>query len=145
MLFRSLAIAVPTIVDAQDARIRAEQVTVVGDNGADRVKLGVGPGVNAEVDVFDADGLRRASLNTGGFRFGNDPESAGFNAFGPDGATQVVRLGIGRGPLGDQPLFNTLILSDLQGKPRITMRVEEDGTPSMRLLDAAGNVTWNAP
>jgi hypothetical protein len=76
---------------------------------------------------------------------GNDPDSAGFNAFAPDGVAQVVRLGIGRGPLGDLPLFNILFLADLEGNQRVVLRVEEDGTPSIRLLDSAGNVTWSAP
>src|SRR5688572_13028944 len=52
----ALALALPAIVGAQEARIRAEQFTVVGDNGADRIRLQTGPGVGAYVRVLDANG-----------------------------------------------------------------------------------------
>ena len=137
-------LAVPAVVGAQEARIRAEQLTIVGDNGADRINLITRPGVNSEVQVADTNGIRRASFNTGGFTFGNDPDAAGFNIWAPNGATSVMRLGMGRGPAGDQPLTTRLSLSDQQGQPRILLLLAEDGTPSIRMLDASGTVTWDA-
>ena len=73
--------AVHVLHDVDFTVYPGEVTALVGDNGAERVKLAVGPGVNAEVDVLDADALRRASINSGGHRLGNDPDSAGFNAF----------------------------------------------------------------
>ena len=40
---------VPAVVAGQDGRLRAERVTVVGDNGADRIDLANGPGLNTAV------------------------------------------------------------------------------------------------
>jgi hypothetical protein len=37
-----------------------------------------------------------------------------------------------------------LFLTDQQGQMRIRLIVDENGTPSMEMLDAAGNVTWQA-
>ena len=136
-------VAVPAVVGAQEARIRAEQFTVVGDNGADGVRLGTGPGLNSDVRVLDTNGVLRAAFNTGGILAGNDPDGAGFNVYAPDGTT-VLRLGMGHGPRGDQPLANVLTLWDWQGQPRIVLRLDENGTPSIRMLDAGGNVTWEA-
>jgi len=35
----ALTVALPAAVEAQEARVRAEQFTLVGDNGVDRVRL----------------------------------------------------------------------------------------------------------
>jgi hypothetical protein len=138
------SLALPRLADAQDARIRAEQVTVVGDNGVDRVDLATGPGVNVAVQVMDANGARRAGFNTGGLLAGNDPDGSGFNVWAADGTTPLVRLGTGRGPTGAGPLRNLLFLTDWEGHIRIRLSVDENGTPSMEMLDANGNVTWRA-
>jgi len=39
----------------------------------------------------------------------------------------------------------TLTLNDQSGHPRARILVADDGTPSISLLDANGNVTWSAP
>ena len=75
---------------------------------------------------------------------GNDPDNAGFNVLAADGTTQLVRLGTSHGARGDQPLSNILLLYDWQGQPRVALRVREDGTASIQMLDASGNVTWEA-
>ena len=138
------SLALPGFVAAQDARIRAERVTVVGDNGAERIDLVNGPGVNSAVQVNDANGMRRAGFNTGGLLAGNDPDGSGFNVWAADGTTPMVRLGTGRGPSGTGPLRNVLFLTDQQGQMRIRLIVDENGTPSIEMLDANGNVTWSA-
>jgi flagellar biosynthesis protein FlhG len=40
---------------------------------------------------------------------------------------------------------SAMSLRDPEGQIRVSARVEADGTPSIRLLDAEGNVTWSAP
>jgi hypothetical protein len=137
-------LAMPALVAAQDARIRAERVTVVGDNGVDRIDLATGPGLNVAVQVNDSNGARRAGFNTGGLLAGNDPDGSGFNVWAADGSTPMVRLGTGRGPSGTGPLRNLLYLTDWQGQIRIRLMVDENGTPSMEMLDAEGTITWSA-
>lgn len=137
-------LAVPTVVGAQEARIRAEQFTIVGDNGADRIRLVTQPGMNAGVQVADTNGVRRASFNTGRGLVGDAPEAAGLTVWAADGTTPLASLRTGRGPSGDGQLRNNLVLSDWQGQARVVLAVWEDGTPSIRMLDASGNVTWEA-
>ena len=60
------AVVLPGLVGAQEARIRAEQVTIVGDTGAERIRLETGPGVRSSTTVLDANGHRRVELATGG-------------------------------------------------------------------------------
>jgi hypothetical protein len=138
------SLARPGLVDAQDPRLRAERVTIVGGNGAERIDLANGPGLNSAVQVNDANGVRRAGFNNGGLLSGNDPDGSGFNVWAADGTTPLVRLGTGRGPTGTGPLRNLLFLTDWQGQIRIRLSVDENGTPTMEMLDANGNVTWQA-
>jgi hypothetical protein len=138
------SLARPGLVDAQDTRIRAERVTVVGGNGAERIDLANGPGLNSAVQVNDSNGVRRAGFNNGGLLSGNDPDGSGFNVWAADGTTPMVRLGTGRGPTGTGPLRNLLFLTDWQGQIRIRLSVDENGTPTMEMLDANGNVAWQA-
>jgi hypothetical protein len=138
------AVMLPALVAAQDPRLRAERVTVVGDNGAERIDLANGPGLNSAVQVNDSNGVRRAGFNNGGLLSGNDPDGSGFNVWAADGTTPLVRLGTGRGPSGNGPLRNVLFLTDQQGQMRIRLIVDENGLPSIEMLDATGNVTWRA-
>src|SRR3954462_8484640 len=59
-------LVLPAVVGAQDARLRAERFTVVGDHGADRVRLQTGPGIAARLQGSDAEGTARATIGTGG-------------------------------------------------------------------------------
>ena len=34
-------------------------------------------------------------------------------------------------------------LNDMQGRPRIVMKVASDGTPSLQMFDSTGNVVGN--
>jgi hypothetical protein len=170
----TLAVALPVAVDAQAARIRAEQVTVVGDTNVERIRLTAGPGVGAYLQVLDPDGGARVGVNTGGpallggtqLEASNvavlDPNGtvrAGIGVGGPQGidreasgvfvwdsaGTLAGFLGRGRGPLGDLPLANALVLNDLLGRARVVLLVPADGAPSIQLLDTTGRVTWSAP
>jgi hypothetical protein len=52
---------------------------------------------------------------------------------------------MGHGPLGNQPLATSMFLADQDGHRRILLSVDQNGTPSIKLLDAQGHVTWSAP
>jgi hypothetical protein len=139
-----VTLAAPAIADAQDARIRVERLVVVDDNGADRVLLRTVPGMSACVAVLAPDGTTsRVSMNTGAGRttVGTVAEAAGLELYLLDG-TRVGRLGT-HNPELDVGVVS-LFLSDSQGRKRIVLVVADDGTPSIQLLDANGNVTWSA-
>jgi hypothetical protein len=138
----AVTLAIPAAVGAQEARIRAEQFATIGDNGADRIHLGTGPGGRASVQVLAADGSTpRVTLATGGSlaEGGTNPRGAGIDVFALDG-TQVVRLGT----TGPNTLGVQLRLRDQAGRDRVQVSVAEDGTPAIELLDADGYVTWSA-
>jgi hypothetical protein len=139
-----ITLALPAVVDAQANRIQAERVAVVGTNGADRVDLGTGPGAVAAVTVRNAEGRERASMATGGRADlgGVLPDAAGFNLLASDG-TPIGRLGT-RGTGNTYEPGVNLLLSDMQGRARVVLTVAPDGTPSIVMQDAAGNVTWSA-
>lgn len=140
----AMLLALPAVVEAQATRIQAERVTVIGPNGAERVVLGTGPGAVAAVSVRNAEGQPRATVATGGpaDHGGLLPDAAGFNLFANDG-TAIGRLGT-RGTLDTVEPGVVLRLSDMQGHARLEITVGSDGTPSIQMLDAAGNVTWRA-
>jgi len=140
-----LVVALPAVVQAQASSIRAEQFTVIDPDGAERIRLQTGPGIGAGLGVLDAEHRVRLSARTGGpvAVGGMLADVAGFAVLNPDGTPAAV-LGAGRGSQGNLPLTNNLVLFDLQGRPRVALLVAADGTPSMQLLDANGNVTWRA-
>jgi hypothetical protein len=146
----------PLVVQAQrlQATLMAESVTaqamrVVGDDsgvaGSDRIQLatqwdGAGPNVR----LLGPDGhTRRVVISAGGIDV-SDPDGAGMNVYNQNGVV-VGRFGQGRGPLGTQPLRNLLFLSDQNGRQRILLAVDASGNPTIRLMDAFGNVIWSAP
>jgi hypothetical protein len=139
-----MTLALPAAVDAQATRIQAERVAVVGPNGAERVALTTGPEAHASVSVLNAEGRPRATLATGGSsnQGGVLPDAAGFNLFANDG-TAIGRLGT-RSAAGTHEPGGVLMLADMQGRARVVLTVGPDGTPSMQMLDATGNVTWQA-
>ncbi|GLK42333.1 MULTISPECIES: hypothetical protein [Novosphingobium] len=53
------------------------------------------------------------------------------------GFESARRIWLGRDATGEA----SLVLSDAEGRPRLTLGVGADGTPGVRLLDPAGNVT----
>lgn len=137
----AVGVVVPPLVDAQAARIRAEQFTLVDAAGVDRVSLQTGPGESARLAVMNPDGAMRAIVATGG-RAGAFSDAVGFTLHDAQGVT----LGrFGSGNPRDEGAVANLRLSDRQGRDRVVVAVLDDETPSIRLLDGAGNVTWSAP
>lgn len=146
----------PAVLQAQKlaATLKAQSVTaefmrIVGvdtlDTGADRIRLGTQwSGDGADIQLLAPDGqTNRVVISSGGISV-PDPDGSGMNIYNQSGVP-VARLGMGRGPLGNQPLTNLLFLADQDGHRRILLSVDQSGTPSIKLLDAQGNVTWHAP
>jgi hypothetical protein len=146
----------PVAVEAQRlaARLRADSVTaefmrVVGADtvsaGQDRIQLATQwAGQGADIRLLGPDGqTRRVVISSGGIDV-PDADGAGMNVYNQNGVT-VARLGMGHGPLGNQPLTNLLFLSDQDGRRRILLSVDASGAPSIKLLDAQGKVTWSTP
>src|SRR5947209_1229784 len=139
----ALGWAVPALVEAQEARLRAESLTVVGA-GTDRVRLGTKwDGRASDFTLLAPDGTERLIIGAGGIAV-DDPAGSGLNVVAEDG-TQVARFGTGHGPLGNLPLTTQLFLNDQSGRTRIRLSVAEDGTPTMLIYDADGAVVWSAP
>ena len=149
-------LARPLAVQAQrlEASLMADSVTaqfirVVGADsrvaGSDRIQLatqwdGAGPNVR----LLGPDGqTRRVVISAGGIDV-SDPDGSGMNVYNQNGVV-VGRFGQGRGPLGNQPLRNLLFLSDQNGRQRILLAVDANGNPTIRLMDALGNIIWSAP
>jgi hypothetical protein len=66
------------------------------------------------------------------------------NAFFAERARPTRRLVLGRG-IGKDKGDNSVMpgLNDMQGRPRIVMKVAPDGAPSLQMFDSAGNVVGN--
>ncbi len=136
-------VVLPPLVSAQEARIRAEALTIVGA-GSDRAQFVTQwDGRGSELYYLDPDGTRRLAMGVGGID-ASDPDGSGISVFAQDG-TAVARFGMGRGPLGNLPLSTSLILWDQQGQTRVRISVADDGTPVMQLFEADGTVRWSAP
>lgn len=123
---------------AQDRLVAAEEVVVVDANGTPRLVLHSGPGIGAGVDLLATDGTRRLLLQTGGIR-GASPDGVSLNIHRSDGS-RVIRFGIEQEHLGGR-----LILEDEQGRARLALAIEPDGSPSITMWDADGGVSWSAP
>lgn len=148
--------AQPAVLRPQQlaATLKAESVTaefmrIVGANtlgtGADRIQMATQwGGEGADIRLLAPDGqTNRVVISSGGINV-PDPDGAGMNVYNQSGVV-VARLGMGRGPQGNQPLANLLFLTDQDGHRRILLSVDQNGTPSIKLLDAQGNVTWKTP
>jgi hypothetical protein len=66
------------------------------------------------------------------------------NAFFAEVGRPTTRLVLGRG-IGKDKGDNSVMLglNDMQGRPRIVMKVASDGTPSLQMFDSTGNVVGN--
>ena len=139
----ALSAVVPNLVEAQEARLRAESVTVVGA-GTDRIRLATKwDGQASDFTLLAPDGTERLIIGAGGIAV-HDPAGSGINVTAEDG-TQVARFGTGHGPLGNLPLTTQMFLNDQSGQTRIRLSVAQDGTPAMLMYDVAGAVIWSAP
>src|SRR5919198_6380053 len=136
------ALARPVVLEAQKlaATLGAESVTaefmrIVGVNAlgndadADRIRLGTQwGGQGADIQLLGPDGqTSRVVVSSGGISV-PDPDGSGMNIYNQSGVP-VARLGMGRGPLGNQPLTNLLFLADQDGHRRILLSVDQYGTP----------------
>jgi hypothetical protein len=149
-------LARPAVLEAQHlaatlnaGSVTAEFMRIVGSDflgtGVDRILMGTQwDGQGADIDLLAPDGqTRRLVLSSGGIDV-PDPDGSGMNVYNQNGVV-VARLGMGHGPQGNQPLTNLLFLADQDGHRRILLSVDRFGTPSIKLLDAQGNVTWHVP
>jgi hypothetical protein len=149
-------LAKPIVLEAQKlaATVMAQSVTaefirIVGADtlgiDVDRIRLGTQwDGQGADIQLLAPDGhTNRVVISSGGINV-PDPDGSGMNIYNQSGIP-VARLGMGRGPQGNQPLTNLLFLADQNGRRRIVLSVDQYGTPSIKLLDAQGNITWSAP
>lgn len=135
----AFSLLLPPLVDAQSAQVRADHLVINSESGADRVLLKGSPGpAEGAVQLIDINGKPRIGVEMGG------PDGTIPNAFGfhlrTDSGTVIGNLGVINDVAGV-----ALSLTDQQGHQRINLQVDNDGTPTMQLLDAAGNVTWSAP
>jgi hypothetical protein len=137
-----LTLVLPSAVLAQEAMLHADQSIGVGPGGTNRIQMSMGQGINASVAVLGTDGRSRALMGAGG-PTGNEPETADFVLWAQDG-TRIARLGTRNTPTSHAAGVD-LALADSAGHIRIDMVVDENGTPSIQMFDADGNVTWSAP
>jgi hypothetical protein len=73
-----------------------------------------------------------------------EEQKAKINAFLAEHGRPTTRLVLGRG-MGKDSGDNSVMLglNDMQGRPRIVMKVASDGTPSLQMFDSTGNVVGN--
>jgi hypothetical protein len=142
----AISIALPSLAQADDSRIRADMWNLVGGDDHDRVRLTTGPAGASAVSVLGPDGAIRTQMAIGGqpsVVAGGDagqlPVAAGFNLNAP-GGTRIGRLGTAGGGRVYEGV--NLYLNDAQGHVRIRLLVDETGAPSIEFYDADGNVTW---
>src|SRR5690242_19873064 len=95
----AFSLTVPTMVEAQQARMQAESVSVVGGNGLEQVVLQSYPTGGGTVQILSAEGKARVQAGTGGATPGGpragqpNPAAAGLTVRAVDGDTLVARLG----------------------------------------------------
>jgi hypothetical protein len=116
----------------------ADDLTI-GPNDGPHINLAVAqPGAVPQVNVFGSNGHRRVTLAAGGPVGQPDPTSAGLNILARDGS-EIARVGTA-GTTGAE-----IHLRDRGGQNRVLISLDDDGNPSIQLLDAGGNVIWSAP
>jgi len=137
----AFSLVAPSLVAAQENRIRADSFTVQDASGADRVRMQQGPGELATVQIVGLNGQNRLGLVYGG-PTGENPASVGVRFYNPEHLSRGF-LGVLDTPPTNQDAI--LQLQDDQGRIRLLLAVSPEGEPSIRMLDADGNVTWSAP
>src|SRR5579871_3727242 len=90
----AFSLVVPGMVEAQQARIQAEALGVVGANGVEQVSLHAKPG-GGTLELLDPNGALRVQAAVGGAPPGAppNPDAAGLTVYQPDGQNTVARLG----------------------------------------------------
>ncbi|MBI2911920.1 MAG: hypothetical protein HYY05_07235 [Chloroflexi bacterium] len=133
----------PAAVSAQEERIRAQEFLLVGSGGANLARLfeGTDPQSGSSGAVFRLfqEGRPRATLAYGQ----RSPEAGGLFLNDRDGKPRIalaLATGPEQGSVGDLTRIGVL---DRNGRVRIALGVDRDGSPFLVLLDSAGSVTWN--
>jgi hypothetical protein len=73
-----------------------------------------------------------------------EQQKAKMQAFFAEHGSPTTRLVLGRGMGKDNGDKSVMLgLNDVQGRPRIVMKVASDGTPSLEMFDSTGNVVGN--
>lgn len=140
----------PAVAEAEGNRIRAEEIVVADERGVSRLAMGPGAGAIARYAVFTGD-EPRIVLGTGGPAAlgGTQPLNAELRVIYAGRPGQDI-IAAGR------PQPAVLVGTQANGLPhirifdrelhdRVVLAVDDDGNPSIRLLDADGNVIWQAP
>jgi hypothetical protein len=128
-------VVLPAVAGAQGTSLQADRLTIVGADGRPRALAQVTAEDTGQIQVFRKDGSVAVGIRSGS-GMPVDPANANLNVIYPAG-TNAASLGI----LGTAGLR----IRDQAGNVRIVAVLDEAGDPSIQLLDAAGNVIWNAP
>lgn len=138
----AVQVAVPPMVSAQGADVRAERFILVGSDGSNRAvlrELTSPTGTPGASLALLQEGQVRAQVAYGG----RGPEGAAVNLGDMDGRRRInlaVATGLETGTLGD---LTRIAVLDRRGKARLAMGVDRDGSPFIVLLDGAGSPTWS--
>ncbi len=118
-------------VDAQAFILRDAQ-------GAARAQLALSEG-SPSLSLYDQRGRLRLALAIESGGSGENGENGGplMNFYGPDGAPRVV--------IGERGTASFVILRDAEGAPRAAMAVQDNGEPSLYLLDENMNPIFREP
>src|SRR5579871_1338673 len=134
--------ALPTLVEAQQAKLQAQMLSAVGASGADQVTVATRPAGDGLITVFDRNGDPALQAGAGGNPGGNVPAAniSTFNVLAQPSTGQqgpIAQLGMAadNAPDANAP---ALTLNDRQGNARVFETVALDGTPSVELRDPNG-------
>ena len=124
-----------------DAANKDEVVAVIG---TDRIRLAPGSGDEASILVADGSGQDRIGL-----LIQNHPSGVADTGIAIRSASGMttMRLGnVAQDPELPAPLLHSanLLLRAENGRDHIRLLVADDGTPSIRLLNSAGELVWSA-
>ncbi len=141
----AIIFALPSVVDAQAARTTAVGLTVLGADVLAGVVADVRPTGGGTLNILGTDGKTpRVTLGSSGSPPGRDPIPANAGiAINDLNGKQIGRLGT-----LDQvspPVVIGTELRDTQNTVRYRASVGVDGSPTIQLFDADGNVVWSAP
>jgi hypothetical protein len=128
------------VFETVDTQSGTPSVTLRDPDGTGRVMLSTGPNIASNVRLLDSSGTARITLNTGGAD-GASPVSD-YIAFSDEQGSRVAQLGTAGVAYPEDR--SVLHLDDQAGIARVVIAVAVDGTPSIQLFDANGNVTWSA-
>src|SRR3954471_22453901 len=110
-----LLIALPTVVTAQEARLRGSGLPLVGTHGGDHIVMEAGPGGSSTIQLHDAADTTRVLISSGS-EAGTNAQPNSVAIFSRDGRPIA---GIGTGPQGQY-----VVLGDQDGDVRLLLNVD---------------------